>query len=57
MTDKSQTTAIDPDKVEWVVNDNAELGVKIGQAAVVDDLAAAAEWILSGAENARIQPA
>jgi hypothetical protein len=26
----TETTAIDPDKVEWVVNDNAELGVKIG---------------------------
>lgn len=26
----TKTTAIGPDKVEWVVNDNAELGVKIG---------------------------
>jgi len=33
------------------------LGAKIGQAAVVDHLKAAAEWILSRAENQRMQPA
>jgi len=33
------------------------LGAKIGQAAVVDHLKAAAEWILSRAENQRFQPA